>query len=376
MRLAIIADWLPTYGGAEHVIAEFHALWPEAPIFTTVARRGHLGPLDQADIRTSSLQTWYRLLKRHEGLLPWMPRAIERIDLREFDVVVSSSHAVAKGVIPPSSTVHICYCHTPMRYAWEMEEEYLRDFRVPSMLRRTVKNMLRRLRRFDLTTAKRVDRFIANSSTTQERITRVYGRESAVIPPPVQEHFLESRLVRAEDRKGFLAIGRLVPYKRFDLLIEAANQLQFPLTIAGTGRDFTRLKAIAGPTVRMLGFIPDEELPALYGQARALLLPQIEDAGVVPLEAQACGTPVIALRRGGVLDTVQENRTGIFFEEQTVAALQEALERFERTPFDPNVIREHARQFSSARFREKIAKTVQNAVSAAGTTLPERDLLY
>lgn len=363
MKLAIIADWLPTFGGAEHVIAEFHALWPDAPIFTTVARRGHLGPLDQADIRTSNLQRWYRLLKRHEVLLPWMPHAIESMDLKDFDVIVSSSHAVAKGIIPPSSAVHVCYCHTPMRYAWEMEEEYLRDFRVPSMLRRTVKRMLTRLRRFDLTTAKRVDLFLANSTTTQQRIARVYGRESTVIPPPVQERFLDSPLLRTDDRKGFLAIGRLVPYKRFDLLIEAANQLQLPLTIAGTGHDFARLKALAGPTVQLLGFVEDSDLPHLYGHARAILLPQIEDAGVVPLEAQACGTPVIALRRGGVLDTVQENRTGIFFEQQTVAALKEALERFERTPFDPHMIREHARQFSSANFRQSISRAVMQEIA-------------
>ncbi|MDD5041582.1 MAG: glycosyltransferase [Candidatus Peribacteraceae bacterium] len=362
MRLAIIADWLPTFGGAEHVIAELHALWPEAPIFTTVARHGHLGPLDHADIRTSTLQKWYRLLGRHEVLLPWMPRAIEAVDLRAFDTVMSSSHAVAKGIIPSSSAVHVCYCHTPMRYAWEMEEEYLRDFRVPKMLRRTVRRTLKHLRRWDMTTARRVDRFLANSRTTQERISRVYGRESTVIPPPVQEKFLKAPLSAATDRKGFLAIGRLVPYKRFDLLIAAANQLHIPLTIAGNGSDFARLKALAGPTVHMLGFVPDADLPDLYGHARALLLPQVEDAGVVPLEAQACGTPVIALRRGGVLDTVQDGVTGMFFGEQTVDALQGALERFGHTPFDHAAIREHARQFSSDRFRERIEQMVMRVI--------------
>lgn len=361
MRLAIIADWLPTFGGAEHVIAEFHSLWPEAPIFTTVTRRGHLGPLDQADIRESTLQFWYRITKRHEILLPWMPRAIEAIDLRAFDVVISSSHAVSKGVIPPSSAVHVCYCHTPMRYAWEMEEEYLRDFRVPRLLRRPVKRMLRRLRRWDLTTAKRVDIFVANSTTTQERIARVYGRESVVVPPPVDERFFFHPLPSAEERKGFFAIGRLVPYKRFDLLIEAANALKLPLTIAGTGRDIARLKALAGPTVHMIGFVPDADLPDLYSRARALLLPQIEDAGVVPIEAQACGTPVIALRRGGVLDTVREQVTGIFFEEQTADSLRDALQRFERATFDHAVIREHARQFSCGRFRAQMSAIVRDA---------------
>lgn len=364
MKLAIIADWLPTYGGAEHVIAEFHALWPEAPIFTTVARRGSIGPLADADVRLSPLQTWYRLLRRHSVLLPWMPRAVESFDLRGFDVIVSSSHAVAKGVIPPSSAVHICYCHTPMRYAWEMEDEYLRDFRVPSFLRRTVKRMLKRLRRWDLTTAKRVDVFLANSRTTQERISRIYARTSTVIPPPVQERFLQSPLVRREDRRGFLAIGRLVPYKRFDLLIKTANLLGLPLTIAGTGRDAARLQALAGPTVRLLGYVTEEELPSLYGQARALLLPQIEDAGVVPLEAQACGTPVIALKRGGALDTVVEGKTGVFFDNQDADALTSALERFERETFDPAAIRDHARQFSSSRFRERMANAVREACAA------------
>ncbi|MFH0851184.1 MAG: glycosyltransferase, partial [Candidatus Peregrinibacteria bacterium] len=221
MKLALIADWLPTFGGAEHVIAEFHALWPQAPIFTTIARHGHLGPLDQANLRVSSLQLWYRLLRRHELLLPRMPRIMEAMDLRGYDVIVSSSHAVAKGIIPPSSAVHVCYCHTPMRYAWEMEEEYLRDFGVPRILRRTVKRFLGQMRRWDMTTQKRVDTFVANSTTTQERIARIYGRESTVIPPPVQERFLEYSLP-AEERQGFLAIGRLVPYKRFDLLIETA----------------------------------------------------------------------------------------------------------------------------------------------------------
>ncbi|MDD5074804.1 MAG: glycosyltransferase, partial [Candidatus Peribacteraceae bacterium] len=305
MNVALIADWLPTYGGAEHVIAELKMLWPQAPIFTTVARHGRLGPLDRTDIRTSGLQKLYRILRRHELLLPWMPRAVERMDLRGFDVIVSSSHAVAKGVIPPSTAVHICYCHTPMRYAWEMEDEYLRDFRVPKILRRTAKQFLKSIRRWDLTTSKRVDVFIANSSTTQERITRTYGRESTVIRPPVGDSFFSHPLLSHEQKKYFLAIGRLVPYKRFDLLIETANRLALPLKIAGTGHDESRLRKLAGPTVEVLGYVPDDRLPSLYARAKAVLFPQVEDAGVVPLEAQACGTPVIALGIGGVRDTVQ-----------------------------------------------------------------------
>lgn len=368
MPIALIADWLPTFGGAEHVLAEMSTLWPDAPIFTTIARRGHLGPLDRLDIRTSSLQHWYRLLGRHDILLPWMPRAIERMDLREYDLIVSSSHAVAKGVIPPSHAVHVCYCHTPMRYAWEMEEEYLHDFGVPTFLRKHVKRFLRRMRRWDLTTAARVDVFIANSRTTQERIERIYGRTATVIPPPASDRFFETPLVPRHTRTHLVAIGRLVPYKRFDLLIETANTFGIPLTIAGTGRDEGRLKKMAGPTVRFLGHIADDALPSLYANAEALLFPQIEDAGVVPLEAQACGTPVVALRKGGILDTVSEGVSGVFFDEQTPQSLHAAILQLRTQSFDPAVIRHHARQFSATKFREEILRVITEAGLKVGRT--------
>ncbi|MDD5751345.1 MAG: glycosyltransferase [Candidatus Peribacteraceae bacterium] len=358
MKIALIADWLPTFGGAEHVIAEFHALWPDAPIFTTVANHGHLGPLDAADIRTGILQPLYRLIRRHELLLPWMPRAMERMDLRGFDCIISSSHAVGKGIVPPSTAMHICYCHTPMRYAWEMEDDYLRDFSVPKLLHRSVRRFLKQMRRWDLTTAKRVDIFIANSSTTQERIRRVYGRESMVIPPPVDDRFFLQPLQPIAKRGPFLAVGRLVPYKKFDLLVALANARKLPLIIAGRGQEEKRLKRMAGPTVTFLGFVPDADLPALYASAKAVLFPPHEDAGIVPLEAQACGTPVIALGSGGALDTVQDGRTGIFFREHTVDSLLEALRKFEAQTFDPATIREHARQFSADRFRERILGAV------------------
>lgn len=361
MNLAIIADWLTVFGGAEHAIAEFHRLWPQAPIFTTVTRRSHLGPLADADIRTTSLQAWYRLLRHHQLLLPWMPRAIEDIDLRGFDVILSSSHAVAKGVIPPPTAVHICYCHTPMRYAWEMEEEYLEDFRVPRLLRPAIRRRLKILRRWDLQTAKRVDTFIANSTTTQERIARIYARESTVIPPPVDDRFFQSPIPTPYPllpTPYFLAVGRLVPYKRFDLLITVANRLQLPLTIVGRGQEEKRLRSLAGPTVTFRGFVPDAELSALYAEARALLFPQEEDAGIVPLEAQACGTPVIAYGAGGALDSIQDSITGIFFAEQTETSLTDAIRRFETMRFDPAAIREHARQFAASRFRERIAEIV------------------
>jgi glycosyltransferase involved in cell wall biosynthesis len=240
MKLAIVADWLTVFGGAEHVLAEWAALWPDAPFFTTVMQQRKLGPLRDRDIRPTYLQPWYRLIGIHQLLLPWMPRAIESINLQGFDVILSSSHAVAKGIVPPSTATHVCYCHTPMRYAWEMEDEYLKDFRVPHFLHRFLKTRLRHLRRWDLTTSKRVDVFIANSSETQERIKRVYARDSIVLPPPVSNRFFTAPL-QQQERKGFLALGRLVPYKRFDLLIECANKLKFPLKIAGTGSELHRM---------------------------------------------------------------------------------------------------------------------------------------
>ncbi len=364
MNLAIVADWLTTFGGAEHAIAEFRTLWPSAPLFTTVANPRNLGPLADADIRTSALQKWYKLIGNHQLLLPWMPAAIEAIDLRGFDVILSSSHAVAKGVVIPQNAVHICYCHTPMRYAWEMEETYLNDFRIPSLLRKPVKTQLRKLRRWDLTTAKRVDTFIANSIETQERIRRIYGRESIVIAPPVSEQFFSAALQPMTPRSSFLAVGRLVPYKRFDLLIEVANELSLPLLIAGRGQDEARLKKLAGATVRFLGFVSDAELLALYASSRALLFPQREDAGIVPLEAQAAGTPVIAYGGGGALDSIRDGESGLFFAQQTAPSLREALRKFSTLIFDPKQIRNHAQQFTSQHFRERISQAVTVAVNA------------
>ncbi len=366
MKLAIVADWLPTYGGAEHVIAALHSVWSEAPLFTTVAERSCLGPLKNADIRTDTLlQSIFHLTKRHQYLLPWMPKSIEAIDLRGFDVILSSSHAVGKGIIPSSGSVHVCYCHTPMRYAWEMEDEYLEDFRIRGPLKSLVKAELKRLRRWDLSTAKRVDHFIANSAETKERIKKIYGRDSVVVTPPVDDRFfeipLELQTSNLKPQTYFLAIGRLVPYKRFDLLIELANQLKLPLKIGGTGSDFERLKKLAGPTVEFLGFVKDADLPELYSGAEALLFPQVEDAGIVPLEAQACGVPVIAFGQGGVLDVVKNGVTGLFVPAQTVEAFASAIHEFKKQEWNRSAIRGHAENFRLSVFQERMGNEVRLA---------------
>ncbi len=339
-------------------------IFPGSPVFTTVAKYEKLGALASADIRMSRLQTLYRLLGRHEPLLPLMPRAIEAIDLKGYDLVLSSSHAVAKGVVVPPSAVHVCYCHTPMRYAWEMEDRYLNDFHIPSLLRPAIKRQLSAIRRWDLSTAKRVDVFIANSTTTQERITRYYGRESTVLPPPVADRFFAAELPGAmATRDYYLAIGRMVPYKRFDLLIEVANALHLPLKIAGSGSDEHRLRKMAGATVEFLGRVEDSALPSLYAHAKALLFPQEEDAGIVLLEAHACGTPAIAFDRGGARDVLKEGVTGTFFDAQTPDALREAITRMQTMTFDAHAIRNHAQQFHRERFVERLRAITENALT-------------
>ena len=216
---------------------------------------------------------------------------------------------------------------------------------------------MRKLRRWDLTTAKRVDTFIANSTTIQERIQRIYNRDSVVITPPVSEKFFAAPLPE-KPREYYLTIGRLVPYKRYDLMIEAANKLRLPLKVAGTGQDMDRLKKLAGPTVEFLGYVPDDDLFDLYGGAKALLFGAFEDAGVVPIEAQACGTPVVCFGKGGVLDTVVDGVTGVYFGEQSLDAATDALQKFEAMCLAPANIREHARQFTAEKFRQKMMEIV------------------
>lgn len=264
-----------------------------------------------------------------------------------------------------------------MRYAWEMEEQYFDDFHIPQILRAPLRHILKCIRRWDLQTAKRVDLFIANSTTTQERIKRTYNRESVVIPPPVHDRFFQSPLQtphstgsgsstdsRRQTHPSFLSVSRLVPYKRVDLLVAAANAKRFPLRIVGEGQDRRRLERLAGPTVTFLGHVPDHELPALYAGASALLFPALEDAGLAPMEAQACGIPVIAYGRGGVCDTVKEGTTGIFFDEQTLPSLLDAIERWRTVSWDHQRIRAHAQQFSAKRFRERISKEVERVLRA------------
>ncbi len=361
MRTALTADWIMPAGGAEQVIGAFAEIFPDAPIMTTVAAAKVPVGIDRSRVRSSGLQFLYNIIGRHQPLLPWMPLAMESFDLSFYDVILSSSHAVAKGVIPPPGAVHVCYCHTPMRYAWFMEDDYLRDFHVPRILWPLIRWQLRRIRAWDLSTAKRVDLFLANSQTTANRIKQIYGRNSTVVHPPVDDRFFNVPLSPITDRKGFVAVGRLVPYKRFDLLIAAANEGKFSLTIVGTGKEEQRLRAMAGPTVAFRGHVADAELPSLYATAEAVLFPQEEDAGIVLLEAQACGTPVIALGKGGALDLTMEGKTSMLFSEQSVSAILAALVHFRAKTFDPKTIRDHVSDCRRSKFQERIRSIVSGA---------------
>jgi len=268
---------------------------------------------------------------------------------------------VGKGVLPPPRAVHVCYCHTPMRYAWFMEEDYLRDFGVPRPLWPLVRRMIAKLRAWDLASSKRVDLFLANSRTTAERIRDVYGRSSVVVHPPVDDRFFAMPLREGREPSYMLAIGRLVPYKRFDILVEAANAGGFRLKIAGTGQEEARLKKLAGPTVEFLGHVPDAGLPALYADADALLFPQEEDAGVVLLEAQACGTPVIAYGAGGALDLTKDGVTSVLFPEQTARSLLAAVVHFQAKEWDRAAIRAHVHECKRSDFEARIKRIVTDA---------------
>lgn len=347
---------MTNYGGAESVISAFHDLYPNAPIYTTMYKPGAMRELGQLKNVKSS---WLDAVPfaKHQWMISFMPLVVERMNLDEFDVVLSSCHSVSKGIITKPSTLHISYCHTPMRYAWESWDFETRLKHFPKFLHSTMRRQIEKMRVWDACAAQRVDVYIANSSHIKSKIKEHYKRDSTVIYPPVRTERFEV----AEDPTAdyYLATGRLIPYKKFDLLIETFNQLKFPLKIAGTGPDLDKLKKMAGPTVELLGYVSDTKLKELYANCKGFLFPQQEDAGIVPLEAMASGRPVIAYSQGGSRDTMMEGITGILFNEQSVDALSEAIGKFEKVKFNPKQIRRHAEQFDIDVFKQKIADFVE-----------------
>ena len=350
MKVAIVHDWLTVYGGAESIIRILHDLFPEAPIYTSVYDRDNM-PEDfsKMDIRTSFLQKMPFAKKKYTSYLQLMPKAFESFDLSDYDLVISSSTCCAKGVKTRKDTFHICYCNTPMRYAWDFYDEYVsgKSF----LARKYIGMVMPGIRKWDKMSSERVDSFIANSNNVAERIKRHYGRESHVIYPPVRT----SMFTPADTNEGFyFTVSRLVPYKKIDLIAEAFTKMNKPLYVIGGGSEFDKIKALSGDSVQLLGRLSDEEVLSYMQRCKAFLFPGEEDFGITPVEAQACGKPVIAFGKGGATETVIDGVSGVFFKEQTVDAVCEAVERFENTVFDKTKITENAARFSEERFRKEL----------------------
>jgi glycosyltransferase involved in cell wall biosynthesis len=370
MRVAFVHEWFTTFAGSEKVLEQMLAVFPEASVFVLV---DFLPTQDRSflagrSVKTSFLQKLPFAATKHRQYLPLMPLAVEQFDVSAFDLVISSSHAVAKGVITGPDQLHLCMCYSPMRYAWDLQHQYLSE----SGLNRGLKGALARvvlhyLRQWDLRTANGVDEFIAISKFIKRRIHKVYRRDAHVIYPPVQ---VDGFTLETHKESFFLTASRMVPYKRMDLIVEAFSMLpQHKLVVIGDGPDFEKVRAKAGPNVQMMGFQPFEVLRDHMQRARAFVFAAEEDFGITPVEAQACGTPVIAFGKGGSLETVIDGETGIFFNEQTVDSLFEAITRFDASHFDPLRIRAHAEGFSEVRFRAEFRAFVQGAVQASGLKL-------
>jgi len=360
-RVAIAHDWLTVPGGSEQVVLELLEMFPQAELFTTVYDPAPWPEqIKSRPVHASFLNRVPGATRHYQLLLPLMNRAFRSFDLDDFDLVLSSSHANAKNVRAPAGVPHVCYCHTPMRYAWE--QGFLEGEQVSPLLRPLLGPLLAWLRRVDLRGADGPTVFVANSAFVAARIERYYGRGAQVVHPPVDvEHYLG--LERKGDGDYYLAFGRVVPYKRVDLAAEACAALGRRLKVAGDGRALEAVRAQAGATVEFLGKVGDPERDELLSGARALLFPGEEDFGIVPVEAQAAGLPVIAYGVGGARETVVDGETGVLFGEQTVASLAAAIERFEGLEggLDERAIRAHATRFSRERFREGIAAVIAAA---------------
>jgi len=366
MKVALVHDYLNQMGGAERVVLALHEMFPDAPLYTSMYDPERVDiAFKSMDIRTSFMQKFPLVKKHHQPFLPFYPFAMEQLDLRGYDLVLSSSSAFAKGVITRPETMHICYCHTPMRWCWNYDE-YVEREHLGRLPRSILPFFISGLRVWDQTSSMRVDHFIANSPVVADRIRKYYRRDAVVIPPPVEaSRFIFDPTIRPEDY--FLIVSRFMPYKRIDLAIEACNQLQLPLVIIGSGRDEKRLKSLAGPSIRFTGRLSDQEVLYYYSHCRALILPGEEDFGITPLEAQASGRPVIAYAAGGAMASVVDNVTGTFFHIQTVESLVEVLASFDEQRYDPLIIHNHALEFDQPRFRRRILQFIEAKMSEGKT---------
>lgn len=362
LRIALIHDWLTGMRGGERVLEAICELFPHADLFTLLHVPGKVSPtIARHNPRTSFVQRLPRAEQYYRYYLPLFPMAIEQFDLDGYDLVVSSSHCVAKSVVTPPRARHLCYCHTPMRYAWDQFDNYFGSRRV-GLASHLARPILSHLARWDAATSTRPDRYLANSQYVAQRIRRYYNRAASVVHPPVDTTFY-TPADTAPDRY-FLIVAALVPYKRVDAAMKAAQRVGLPLKIVGEGPERARLEAEAGNTVEFLGRVPDDEVRELYRRALAVLVPWEEDFGIVPVEAHACGRPVVALGRGGVLDSVQDGVNGLLVDNDSEMAWTSALERVAEMSFDAATIRATAERFSRARFQTEILHAVESLLAA------------
>ena len=358
LKIAIVHDWLTNPGGAEKVVLAMAKAFPGAPIYTSVYDPEHCPGFEHLDVRTTYLQKLPIARRKHQFFPILRSHAFRKVDLSAFDVVLSSSSADAKAVQARPDAVHICYCHTPTRYYWSHYQEYVQRpgfGKLDPMIRPAIPPLVRVMRKYDLEAANRVDYFIANSTEVQQRIKTYYHRDSAVLYPPTDVSVFKPGL---GERSGFIAVGRQVPYKRIDLPVAACTKLGLPLTVIGDGSESGALRAMAGPTIKFLGRASDAVLVEELGKAEALIFPSFEDAGITPLDAMACGTPVIAYGHGGVRDSVIPGKTGSFFDSQTIESLATVLQSFDGSAFDHAAIRRHAESFDESVFIDKLQQLV------------------
>lgn len=357
MKVALVHDWLNQYGGAEVVLEVMHDLYPDAPVYTSLYDQSVMPANFQSwDIRPSFIQRLPLASRAFRALLPLYPLAFEHFDLRGYDLVLSSSSSLAKGVITTPETVHVCYCHAPMRYCWDV---YYEEMPRRSILQRIpLAPIISYLRLWDVQGANRVDSFVANSRFVASKIRKYYRRDSVVVHPPVDTGFFTP-----SDRDGdyFLVVSRLRPYKRVDLAVAAFTRLGLPLKVVGVGEEARHLRRMAGRNIEFLGFTSREYLRELMAGCRALVVPGMEDFGLAPIEVMSTGRPVIAYGAGGLLETVQDGVSGVLFAEQTAACLEQAVQRFQQMAFDKAALRRHAQAFDVVHFRQGL----QDAVAAA-----------
>lgn len=371
MKIALVHDYLTCFGGAEQVLKSFHRLFEEAPIYTLLYDKKKMARnFAEAEIRTSFLQKFPKVLRTHKRwLLPFLTVAPETFDLRDFDLVISSSSAFAKGIIVRPQTIHICYCHSPTRFVWDWHQNYLKEQKIKWPLRLGTSLATNYLRVWDKAAASRLDYFIANSKTTRKKIKKYYERDSTVIYPPVdlansKEQIANSKSDRrlAISDKPFLIVSRLSPYKNIDLAVEVFNKLELPLVVIGEGSQHRFLAKKAKKNVKLLGFQPEGVVRWYYQNCQALIFPGEDDFGITPVEAMSYGKPVLALRKGGATETVIEGVTGEFFDDPHPAVLADGVRRLRQNlkNYNPEIIRKHAQKFSRQRFEAEIKEFINS----------------